>query len=441
MSHQDGSRALNRRDMLRMGRIAVGGAMAASLQVSATAKPADSSAAVEQAHLEIWRRFIDKHGIMIDFTALDSSVSIPTPEECRAGKPNALGWWSPIENGAMFNGLYMDAAVNRWRHTKSQEAAVKARRLMEGLILLASISDVKGFIGRGVSTDGRAHYPMGSDDQTLPWFYGLWRYFESGLATKSERQRIAGKLTTTADVIVGLNWAMPAEAPFGTRGNFRGFSLKGAARMLFVCKTLFAVTGDPKWDRLYRQALVEQGGPNNLTRLAVCERGLRVEDGRLDFWTSCSDVASIRGLWEMEKNEVQKAALARGLESSASLALKGLALARQFDHNDESTFNPDWRSMNAAWKPQRSEEEAQALAILQLKEFLKTSPRRRKETAYVREPTSAAWIVTLAPDAAALKRRAASIEEVITHYDYSRLHYSQFFWVESAWWRLQQIRS
>jgi len=30
----------------------------------------------------------------------------------QAGKPNALGWWAPIENGAMFNGLYMDAAVN-----------------------------------------------------------------------------------------------------------------------------------------------------------------------------------------------------------------------------------------------------------------------------------------------------------------------------------------
>ena len=52
---------------------------------------ADAASAAEQAHSEIWRRFVDKYGIMIDFTDLDGSVSLPTPEECREGKPNALG--------------------------------------------------------------------------------------------------------------------------------------------------------------------------------------------------------------------------------------------------------------------------------------------------------------------------------------------------------------
>jgi hypothetical protein len=113
---------------------------------------ADAALAAEVAHKEIWRRFIDKYGIMIDFADMDGNVSLPTPEECKAGKPNALGWWAPIENGAMFNGLYMDAAVNRWKRTKSDEDATKARKLMEGLLLLNSISEVKGFVGRGVTT-------------------------------------------------------------------------------------------------------------------------------------------------------------------------------------------------------------------------------------------------------------------------------------------------
>ena len=81
------------------------------------AEPRSAVDSVKQAHTEIWRRFIDQHGIMIDFAALDGSVSLPTPDECREGKPNALGWWTPIENGAMFNGMYMDAAVNRWKET------------------------------------------------------------------------------------------------------------------------------------------------------------------------------------------------------------------------------------------------------------------------------------------------------------------------------------
>jgi hypothetical protein len=101
----------------------------------------------------------------------------------------------------------------------------------------------------------------------------------------------------------------------------------------------------------------------------------------------------------------------------------------------------DWRkSMLPLWKPQQTETEAQDLAHLQLKEFMKASPRRGKETEFVREPTSAAWIVTLAPDEAILKSRAADVERVIAHYDYAKLHYSTFFWVESAWWRLNGLK-
>jgi hypothetical protein len=57
----------------------------------------------------------------------------------------------------------------------------------------------------------------------------------------------------------------------------------------------------------------------------------------------------------------------------------------------------------------------------------------------VREPTAAAWVITLAPDVTILKQRAADVERVIGHYDYSKLYYSTVFWVESAWWRLQSL--
>jgi len=424
---------MKRREFLR----SAAGAGLGCAVASRLSHAADPSMAVGQAHSEIWRRFIDDHGVMIDFAALDGSIDLPTPEECRAGKPNALGWWSPIENGAMFNGMYMDAAVNRWRHTKSAADAAKARRLMEGLLLLNSISERTGFVGRGVSTDGRSHYPMGSNDQTLPWFYGLWRFLESGLATDVERERIVAKLVETADVIVRMNWAMPAEAPFGQRGSFAGFAFDDAPRLLFLCRMLHAVTNDAKWDTLYRRSLTERGGADNSSRLETCERGMVFHYARYHSWTSCSCVAVLRSLWELEQDEATRAAFARGLQASADLALKSLPLAAKFDHNDASTFNPDWRVMNQFWRPQQTEMEAQDLAHLQLKEFLKVSPRRAKETEFIREPAAAAWVVTLAPDPAVLQSRAADVKRVIAHYDYSRLYYSQFFWVESAWWRLQ----
>lgn len=418
-------------------------AFIASTLAATTFRPldaADAGSVTELAHTEIWRRFIDKFGIMIDFADMDGSVSLPTPEELRDGKPNALGWWAPIENGAMFNGLYMDAAVNRWRHTKSADDAAKARRLMEGLLLLNSISEVKGFVGRGVSTDGKSHYPMGSNDQTSPWFLGLWRYLDSGLATAEERKRITQHLVETTDAIVAMKWSMPAEQPFGRRGGFGGFSFDSAPRMLFVCKLLHVVTGDAKWDKLYRDALVERGGKENCTRLEVCEHGMVFEYARYHTWTSCTCVGAVRALWEMEQDETIRAAYAKGLQASAGLAFKSLPLAEKFDNNDTSRFEMDWRVMNKDWKPQQTEQEAQDLAHVQLKNFLKVAPRRAKETEFIREPTAAAWVVTLAPDESILKQRAADVERVIAHYDYTKLYYSQFFWVESAWWRLQDAR-
>lgn len=392
--------------------------------------------AAEQAHSEIWRRFIDKYGIIIDFADMDGKVSLPTPEECKAGKPNALGWWAPIENGAMFNGLYMDAAVNRWKRTKSAEDAAKARKLMEGLLLLNSISEVKGFVGRGVSTDGKSHYPMGSNDQTMPWFIGLWRYWESDLATPEEKERIAKHLVETTEEIVRLGWQMPAEEPFKVRGSFNGFHFEEAARMLFTMKMLHRVTGDEKWRTMYLAELTKRGGEKDLSKRELCAGGMVFWYSKNHNWTSCAAVGGLRGLWELETDAELKADFAQGLVASAKLASEWLSLAQQFDNADTSHFEMDWRLMNKEWKPQQTEHEAVALAQAQLKNFMTLAPRRRKETAFIREPTAAAWIVTLLPQAELLNQYRVDVEKVIAHYDYTKLYYSQFFWVEAAWERL-----
>jgi hypothetical protein len=230
---------------------------------------------------------------------------------------------------------------------------------------------------------------------------------------------------------------MPAEAPFNRRGSFAGFAFDSSPRLLFVCKALHGITGDAKWETMYRNALAERGGKENRTRLEVCEHGMVFEYARYHTWTSCTCVSAMRALWEMEKDETIRAAYARGLKASADLAIQSLPMAQQFDNADTSYFEMDWRVMNKDWKPQQTEQEAQDLAHVQLKNFMKLAPRRGKETAFVREPTAAAWVVTLAPDADILKQRRAEVEKVIAHYDYTKLYYSQFFWVDAAWERLQ----
>lgn len=427
----------SRRHLLRL---CLGSWTGLAISRGASRASSDPQAAIECAHAEIWRRLIDRHGIMLDFSDLDGSVIIPEADECRLGKPNALGWWSPIENGAFFNGLYMDAAIERWRATRSGADADKARRLANGLMLLASISDVKGFVGRGVATDGRAHYPMGSDDQTLPWFYGLWRFLSSGIATEQERTRIIAKLVETADEIVRLNWELPAEPPFGIRGGFRAFLFYQAPRLLFVARMMHRLTGDAKWGAIYDAALRERGGEGNRSRLEICEHGMVYDHGgsaHRHSWTTSNCVAAMRALWEMEEDEAVRAALARGLEASATVAMESVPDALKFDNDQELPFEPDWRKLNTLWVPQSTPREAQDLAETQAKELRKLSPRRGQELSLVREPLFAAWIVTLAPDAQALQRRAPELLRTLSHYRYDRLRYSQFFPAEAAWWRLR----
>ena len=345
---------------------------AACLPVGAESPTAVEPA--EQAHAEIWRRFIDKYDVMLDFTDLDGSIDLPTPEECRAGKPNALGWWSPIENGAMFGGSYLEMTVNRWEHTKSDADATNARRLMKGLLLLNSVSTVPGFVGRGVSTDGRSHFAMGSDDQTFPWFLGLWRFHQSDLATDKERDRIRQRFETTTAALLKNIWRIPAEAPFGTRGSYLGYEFDDTARKLFILRAMHVVTGNSDWEKRYGKALSERGGKEKLSRLEIAERGMRYWYSERHNWTSASSVGGLRGLWEMEDDPKVKAAFARGLSASAELAAKSLDLALKYDPTETAAFDPDWRSaMLPYWREQATQKDAQQVASQQLRAFRKAS--------------------------------------------------------------------
>jgi len=89
------------------------------------------------------------------------------------------------------------------------------------------------------------------------------------------------------------------------------------------------------------------------------------------------------------------------------------------------------------WRPQANEGEAVTLALEQLRAFIKISPRRQPECAFIREPASAAWIISLCPDPEVVRPHREAIETMIRHYDYTDLYYCTYFWVECAWWRLK----
>lgn len=400
--------------------------------------------AVEKAHTELWRRFVDEHNLILDYVGLKGEIVRPTAEDCREMKPSALSWGVPNEDGPMFNGLYLDAMCSRWLITKDDEVRAKARRLIDGLIKVSIIGKTPGFIARGIATDGKTTYTMGSNDQTTPWLYGIWRYVTDGLSKNdAERQELVQRFIEQVKVLDSHGWKVPTDGPPSKyRGDFAKPTWEAVPRLLFIMKAMHAFTGEAAWQKRYLAAAHEKVGKGQRERLEICREGMIFDPGQRPrySWTGSESVICLRGLWEMETDSDLKAAYAEGLRHSAELSAKSLPLISEFDVNGTEVFDVDWRVMNGAWKPQQSEADAVAVALAGLKLQHAASPRMHIEKDYLREPCFAAWVVTLCPDREFVMTHRAAIEKVITHYDFSRVYLSQFFPIESAWWRLRLLK-
>lgn len=343
----------------------------------------------------------------------------------------------------MFNGLYLDAACNRWTIMRQEEDRAKARRLIEGLIKVSTIGKTPGFIARGIATDGKTTYSMGSNDQTTPWLYGIWRYVKDGVVKdEAEKMDLVARFVEQVTILEKNGWKMPTDGPPSPyRGDFLKPGWEGAPRILFVTKAMHHLTGDAKWQQLYVDKASEKTGNAQRPRIEICRTGMVFDPGQgpRHSWTGSEGVICLRALWEMETDPAWKAAYAEGLRHSAELSAKSLSLIEKFDVNGTEVFNVDWRVMNEAWQPQHSEQDAVKVAEAGLRVQSKASPRMHIEKDYLREPCFAAWVVTLCPDRDYVESQRAAVEKVIMHYDVSRVYLSQFFPIESAWWRMQML--
>ncbi len=400
---------------------------------------------VEQAHTELWKRFIGKDGVILDYQAAEADL--PTPEECDLGKPNIIGWWSPIENGSFFNGLYLYALCRRAQKSRSPEDFEKARTIARGLLLLSGISKVPGFIGRGVGADGKCHYALGSDDQTHPWFYGLYQYLRSGIPDAEEHQLILKKMTEVAEIHHQSGWCSPCDGRFTGefRGNLSEGDYRGSVRLLFILRAMEALTRDEKWGERYHRALREIPHGAAFDRLTICSHSYlldeaRITDIRKQMWIVAGAQASLADLITLETDPSIRKAYHLGLTQNAAFAAEALKDCRNFSNEDVLPFRvSNWRTAFSKWQPQPTQKEAQVFAEKQLHDLDQIdfdegkNPRRWSEQHLMRQPLAAAWIVALGADDALKEKVKSEWENVLMHYNYSKLQTSIFFFAECAW--------
>jgi hypothetical protein len=407
----------------------------AGMAPSVGAQPSVADA-VEQAHAELWKSRVDAHGIILDYVG-----EIPTPEDCKLGKPNAIGWWSPIENGPMFTGLYLPAACERARRSGRAEDKANAQRLAAGLLKCASVSDVPGFIARGVGTDGKCHYPLGSDDQTHPWFLGLHAYCMSRIPSADERSRIVKKMQEVADVLESTGWKCPCDGAFRGqfRGGFKGPLFRDAVRYLFLLRAMYDVTEDRVWLERYRKALAERPGRGDMTRVAICAAGFLPDGHEIanltdhQLWIYVGSQASLAVLADCETNAERRAEYGTGLSINAKVAAGAIDGYSKFDNEDQQVFgHADWRKGYPNWVAQETQAAAEELAKKGDKAQLGT--RKGYEVRFMRNPLAAAAIVAFPSGAPARDK----VEQAIRHFNYGKIHMSEFFLAEVAYYALPE---
>jgi hypothetical protein len=391
-------------------------------------------AAVEQAHAMLWSKFIDRNGLILDFVG-----DLPTPEDCSLGRPNAIGWWSPIENGPMFTGLYLPAACEHARRSGNPIDKANAHSLAQGLLKCASVSNVPGFIARGFGTDGHCHYPLGSDDQTHPWFYGLHAYLQSGIPSVVERAQIVLKMKEVANVLETTTWNCPCDGAFQGqfRGSFKGPMFRDAARYLFMLRVMYEVTRDGVWLNRYRKAFAERPAGSNQTRAEICAAGYDLDRKAIEgievhsLWIYVGAQGSLAGLTALETDESIRARYRTGLTSDVSHSLAPSEAFKEFNNNDTKVFgNADWRAGYPNWFPQKTQ--ADALRLSETGDKEKLGERKSYETRYMRNPLAAAAIIALGGDGTGRD----AVENAIRHYDYSKICLSQFFFAECAYYAM-----
>lgn len=387
--------------------------------------------AVEAAHAALWSKFIGAEGLIHDFVG-----EIPAPEDCRLGRPNAIGWWSPIENGPMFTGSYLAAMCARARRTGMEADREKARRLAAGLLKCASVSDVPGFIARGMGTDGQCHYPMGSQDQTHPWFYGLHAYAMSGIPSPAERQTVVDKMKEVAAALEAAGWKCPCDGAFKgqSRGDFKAFRHHGAVMYLFNLRAMYDVTREEVWLARYRRALEERSPKSGKTRLEICAAGYpedreqikNIDRGQL--WIYVSSQGSLAVLANLETEPTVQAQYRAGLTVNAQGALAVIGAYASFDNTDTKVFgHANWREGYPGWFPQKTQAEAEQLASTGDRKVL--GARKGYEQERMRNPLAAAAIISLG----GYQTGYPMVRQAICHYDYGRLNMAEFFFAECAY--------
>ncbi len=247
------------------------------------------------------------------------------------------GWLPNSDNDGLFTGLYCASQCFRYAVTGDEKAKANAKRAVEAMIKLTEVTGKPGFTARATRYSNEENFGDGnreewhacennpdcewlgetsSDEMTGHYFaYGI--YFDL-VADKKEKKKIAQVVKTITDHILENNFhlcdvdGVPTTwanwEPELLNNDDRWFYERGtnSLEMLSFLKTTYHVTGEEKYNDVYKMLIEKHHYAMNCIQY-------KVEDGHVAHIDDQLDFTNIYPLIVFTDNEAEKEIFKMGL--------------------------------------------------------------------------------------------------------------------------------
>ena len=298
---------------------------------------------IEALHSMIWSRFFEPEQAML-YTFINPRTRrpvLPTVDEVLRCIPNTAGWQTPIEDCCLCAGTYLESMLLRYAADTTPANKRCVREIFRGLRNLATCGRRRGFIARGLLSDGKTHYPDTSVDQYTMFLFGLWRYFRSPLATEAERAFIR---KTVSDICLQLEedeFVIQTEAgSVATFSDVNGMTYGRVERVLQPFAIGWKITGDRRFAKVYDKLKAEQNG----RRLKILRDGIPPGRGKMCLYALLQTQVALRCLYEIEPDRRDRAIYDKAMTRIARTTTAWVEQYREFDAVTlHDAWEQDWR--------------------------------------------------------------------------------------------------
>ena len=384
-------------------------------------------------HSLVWKRYIRMpYGHFVDSADLEGNAVIPTAEECRNYIPSILAWSTPIANGAMFGGLYLYALCEKYAQAPDASLKNEMAILIRGLLQLCDVSEVDGFIARGVADDGVTHYPCSSNDQTGPWILGLYKAMHSDATDAEMKEEIRGRLYRTLNGFYQNDWQFRNEWAGTALGTYKSCDFRNCAKFLFAAAVAreLGIVSDAEFS-----AYASEIPPKGIAaRREILSKGFSHEmlytPVLKQFWITVCAHLSLCELCSLDPEGAMQYKQGIALDAYTSKFF-----VREFDKYEPDKFPPfdhDWRKILPELHPGESYEEILAEGRRANDLYGNLCPVRYHERETLGQALFSAWIAIVSEDRAVAEYAYGALCECIRKTDWDRVGQCYAFVAESA---------